>query len=470
MGTLNLPQKDATGDNLEERQVNDKTGKAPKARRVRSAEGTLAYWKGKLFRNSYIDRKGRKIEIPEFYVRMRYEGVTKRVKLHSADKEEAAEQALRLSGQLRLNGWSAVLANQARLPSSLTIEDFCEAYEKAAASMERSPRPVTINLYCRCLRLIARFAGVKEIRQLTRETIERGRDAYRAEARKSKRQESAIQNTVSKVLRNAKACFSREARNILARDGVKVENPFEGIRLTQDIQPVFSLPAHVTQTIWDELPLLRDGDPDAIDPNAKPAKRGKKSALVKARSAASRIDFRQRHPASYAAIVLALGVGLRANEIDKCRWSWFKFNAKKECVVEIRAESDFTPKGGGARAIKIQNSVYDALVETRADMVSPYVLGGEENPADSIINGENYRCADALEAANVWLRARGVEADKKRGNALHRLRKQFGSEVATEFGLFAAQKLLGHSSPTVTAKYYAAQTELPTLTHVRIMG
>ena len=38
------------------------------------------------------------------------------------------------------------------------------------------------------------------------------------------------------------------------------------------------------------------------------------------------------------------------------------------------------------------------------------------------------------------------------------------------FGLFAAQKLLGHSSPTVTAKYYAAQTELPTLTHVRILG
>ncbi len=92
------------------------------------------------------------------------------------------------------------------------------------------------------------------------------------------------------------------------------------------------------------------------------------------------------------------------------------------------------------------------------------------NGSDTIAHSEGYRCAEALHVANVWLRVRGIEADKKRGNPLHRLRKQFGSELATSYGLFAAQKLLGHSSPTVTAKYYAAQTELPELTHVKILG
>ncbi len=316
------------------------------------------------------------------------------------------------------------------------------------------------------------LAGVdiKEIRQLTREAVERGRDAYRAEARKKKRQESAIQNTVTKVLRNAKACFSREARSILARNGNKGENPFDGIRLTQEIQPVFSLPDEIVQKIWNELPLLRDGDPRAANPNAKPVTRGKKSPSVKAVTAASRIDFREPHPASYAAVLLALGVGMRANEIDKCRWSWFKFSAKGECFVEIREESDFKPKGGSARAIKIPAEVHAALTQTRADLVSPYVLGGTEKTGESVIKTESYRCPAALEIANAWLRLRGVEANKRRGNPLHRLRKQFGSEVATNAGLFAAQKLLGHSSPTVTAKYYAAQTELPTLTHVKIVG
>jgi len=43
-----------------------------------------------------------------------------------------------------------------------------------------------------------------------------------------------------------------------------------------------------------------------------------------------------------------------------------------------------------------------------------------------------------------------------KGNPLHRLRKQFGSEVATDFGLFDAQKLLGNTTPTACASPEAA--------------
>jgi len=43
------------------------------------------------------------------------------------------------------------------------------------------------------------------------------------------------------------------------------------------------------------------------------------------------------------------------------------------------------------------------------------------------------------------------------------LRKEFGSYVATSFSLFHAQKLLGHSSPSVTSDYYAGLTGLPDL-------
>jgi integrase len=98
------------------------------------------------------------------------------------------------------------------------------------------------------------------------------------------------------------------------------------------------------------------------------------------------------------------------------------------------------------------------------------VLGGEETTAETLAHGEGYRRKDVMTIANTWLRLRGVENNSRYGNPLHRLRKQFGSTVATEFGLFAAQKYLGHTSPTVTAKYYAAQTELPELTHVQLLG
>ena len=220
METLNATQSDTTGDNPDKCQVNDKTDKTPKARRVRSGEGTVAYWKARLFRNSYTDREGRKIQIPEYYIRMRRDGVTKRVKLHSSDKEEAALQALNLSEQLRSNGWSAITAVQSRLPASPTIEQFIEAYVMATASMEDVPRPITIHLYTRCLRQLCAIGGIKNIRDLTPLAIEKARDAYRAKARTQKRPESAIRNTLTTITRNAAACFSREARAIMQRNGL----------------------------------------------------------------------------------------------------------------------------------------------------------------------------------------------------------------------------------------------------------
>lgn len=48
------------------------------------------------------------------------------------------------------------------------------------------------------------------------------------------------------------------------------------------------------------------------------------------------------------------------------------------------------------------------------------------------------------------------------------LRKEFGSVLASNFGLFATQNLLGHTDPKVTAKYYAGLVDLPELSHVRI--
>ncbi len=464
MKTVNLAQPAAAAYNPEKRQDDDKT---PARGRVRSGVNTTAYWKGRLFRNSYRDRTGKTVEMPEWYARFRHEGITKRVRLRSADKDQAAEDALRLSHRLEAEGWMAVTDRQARVPKSPSIDEFCDLYRKAAASMERVPRPVSVNLYCRCLRLVCRYAGVRELRQLTPEAIEHARDLYRAEARKSRREDAGIQNTLSKVLRNAAACFSREACAILSRNGLDVENPFEGIRRTQEIQPVYALPEADVERIWQELPLLRDGNPKAEDPNQRKLGRKKPPAPAAAREA---VDFRKPYPASYAAVLLALGAGLRANEIDKARWSWFRFGKKDECFLIIGPETDFRPKGGSARSIKIPYDLFSALEATRHDKASPYVLGGQETVAPSVLASESYRCRDALAIANAWLRARGIESEKKRGNPLHRLRKQFGSFVATEFGLFAAQKALGHSSPTVTSKYYAGQTELPDLTHVRIVG
>jgi integrase len=459
-------QPNATEHIPQKRQVNDKTKKPT---RSRSGQGTIAYWRSKLFRNTYRDRDGKTIEIPEFYVRMRHDGITKRVRLHTSEKEKAAEEALRLSERLSEEGWSAVTSGQARLPVSPSITEFCEAYVKAAQSMESPPRPITVGLYLRHLRQICSLAGVSRLRELTPEAIERGRDKYRASARAAKRDEASIQNSLGIILRNAAACFSAEARAILARQGLMLDNPFAGIKRSQKIEPVAALDRNIIERIWEDLPLLRDGDPKAEEPNLE---RFKKSYQRKHEGNNPRwlpIDYRQPHPEAYCAVLLGLGLGLRANEIDKARWNWVKFDANGNAFLEIGSETDFKPKGGSLRVIRMPKDLHEELTKCRADVASPYILGGMPSQAVAK-HGYGYRRREILRIVSDWLRARGVESDETRGNPLHRLRKQFGSEVATGFGLFAAQKLLGHTSPMVTAKYYAAQTSLPDLTHVRILG
>ncbi|HUJ43443.1 MAG TPA: hypothetical protein VLW52_07545, partial [Opitutaceae bacterium] len=196
---MNAPQETQSvkaGRNPEMCQDGDKTARRI---RVRSGEGTVAYWRNRLFRNTYRNRDGKTVEIPEYYVRMRHNGVSRRVRLHNSDKDKAAEEALGLAERLETEGWSAVTSRQARLPASPSIAEFCGLYRKAALSMERQPRNVTISLYCRCLRQICALAGIKQIRELDRAAVEKARDAYRAAARKEKRPESAIQNTLAKV-------------------------------------------------------------------------------------------------------------------------------------------------------------------------------------------------------------------------------------------------------------------------------
>lgn len=466
METHNLSQRPAAPDNLEKRQVNDKTTKRA---RVRSGQGTVAYWKAKLFRNTYRDRDGNTVEIPEFYVRIRHDGITKRVRLSASDKDKAAEEALRLSERVSAEGWGVVTSGLARMPLSPSIDDFCTAYERAVQAMESPPRPITLAQYLRHLRQICKLAGVKSLRDLTTAAIERARDKYRAKARADGRKDAQIQNSLGIIIRNASACFSADARAALARQGLKIEaNPFQGIKRFQKIETVKALDRAIGDRILRDLPLLRNGDPNAKAPNLKRFAKAYRKKHGDNQPRWMPIDYTKPHPEAFRAVLLAIGLGLRANEIDKARWDWIKVTADGRDVLQVAEQDDFRPKGGTMRVIPIDRGVMRALLETRRD-ASPYILGGQASESVKQ-NGYGYRCREVLRIANDWLRLRGVESNSVRGNPLHALRKEFGSVVATEHGLFAAQKLLGHSSPTVTAKYYAAHTDLPVLTHVRITG
>ena len=64
---------------------------------------------------------------------------------------------------------------------------------------------------------------------------------------------------------------------------------------------------------------------------------------------------------------------------------------------------------------------------------------------------QSYRCDAIFTRVLDWLRVKGVEPSKP----IHTLRKEIGSIITSEQGIFAASRYLRHSDIRITAEYYA---------------
>jgi len=63
----------------------------------------------------------------------------------------------------------------------------------------------------------------------------------------------------------------------------------------------------------------------------------------------------------------------------------------------------------------------------------------------------SYRSKGALDFLRGWLRKNGVDSIKP----IHELRKEVGSIIASEEGIFAASRYLRHSDIRITSAFYA---------------
>jgi integrase len=156
---------------------------------------------------------------------------------------------------------------------------------------------------------------------------------------------------------------------------------------------------------------------------------------------------------------------MRREEADKGQWDWFFTSRAGRRFIEVRKTEYFTPKGKRRRILPVEPCLWEAIHTTRSDL-TPFIVPGKtpktytpETEPKNIV----YRCDQDHRVLVAWLKKMGIKDDKP----CHLLRKEFGSYVATSFGLFAAQRLLGHSSPVVTDAFYAGLTNLPELHHAK---
>lgn len=156
-------------------------------------------------------------------------------------------------------------------------------------------------------------------------------------------------------------------------------------------------------------------------------------------------------PHQFLVIFLGVAAGLRRGEIDRLLWSHVDF-LRKRIYVEDTAQGSLKSEDSRG-AVDIDGKTVELLRGFHAKATTQFVIDAPqaEQAEFSRLWGLRYRCSSVFEKVTAWLRANGVDANKP----LHTLRKEAGSIIATQHGIFAAAQFLRHSDIKVTAEHYA---------------
>jgi integrase len=145
--------------------------------------------------------------------------------------------------------------------------------------------------------------------------------------------------------------------------------------------------------------------------------------------------------------LLASMAGLRRNEIDKLPWTAFNWD-RGTLRVEVTEHFD-TKSEHSIGEVDLDPELLALFRKFRADAIGPFVIHSGV-PARAGAGYSHYRCKRIFERLTNWLREKGVSG----GRPLHTLRKEFGSQVCEQFGIYAASRALRHADIGITSQHY----------------
>ncbi|MCM2274453.1 MAG: tyrosine-type recombinase/integrase [Candidatus Didemnitutus sp.] len=406
------------------------------------------HWKDRLYRKTYT-RNGRKYEVPEWSVRLQHVGLREAFALGTANASVAAIKAKEIAGFLDANGWDATLAKykpRGVEACKVTVGDFL-----ADVAKRSHLRPMTQRRYAVKLRkMVADIAGAEKglkskerlkkydyatggraewlkrvdaltLAQLTPDSVNAWRNAYVARARSEPVKRKSAERSAASYLRCVRALFSPDVVNALS---VQLPpNPFAGVKLkdpgpqryVSDVNPEWLL------AVAERELLHSDGEDD---------ERAKK---------------RQQ----YMALFLCLWAGLRRKEADLLTWEQVDLG---EGQIHVRRTAYFEPKTEeSVRVVDLAPEAAEVLRSFKKDATSEFVLDGAE--PDTSATYDYYRCDCTWRFLNAWLKGKGIRQPK----AVHSLRKESGSLIASAHGIEAARYHLGHRDIRTTSAHYVGK-------------
>ncbi len=409
-----------------------------------STHGSFAKLKRRIQRNTrkYYGRHA----APQYLIRVQCRKKRDWFEL-GPDLDAAAKMAREIDQFLRLNGWDATRKKYkpefAAERSDLTLGRYLEL-----VSLHGQLDPSTAYGYASRFRRIV--SGIRRIKfggsdkfsggpipskwrltvdstlmnTITPDQVAAWRDAYVSRNPPGSVERTQNEHTVNGILRNARALF---AKRVLRRVLAKCSNlvlpsplPFEGVEFISERESDYFYTSEV---------------------DAK--------QLIEA-------AFKELSGNLLVIFILAIGAGMRRNEIDKLPWAHVDLPTGTVTIAPTkygRLKSD-----SSVGKIQLETRFADVLRKHTAVSDGEFVLASHIAPRIGSLQ-RHYRCKKEYAALCRWLAAKGI---KHSTSKIHTLRKEFGSHLAQRRGIFAASAGLRHSTIGVTRKFYVSSKIEPT--------
>jgi integrase len=378
---------------------------------------------------------------PNYGVQIQFRGRRLTFTLRTANKHSAAAKAAAIYSDLVNLGVEETLARHrapvkqlvAEKPATVaTIGKWIEAARGVSDS-----NPATFSQYAASLRLIGgqilavrktkkRFGpgkgGAKAYRAgidavsleiLTEQAVQRWRLAYVAQAKNPAHERSRM-TSANSTLRQARSLFADKIVRFLPDMLLPSPRPF----------------AHVQFFPRQNARYFSRIDPKALF-------RAAQSELAESDSPA------------FIALVLALTGGLRRSEIDSLLWHQLDFD---RALIRLEPTETARLKTADSRAeVPLPPRIAAILQGFKAKASGTFVIEADGGKFGPRVWGRHYRADAVFTRLNHWLRKHGVTARKP----LHELRKELGAMITTEHGIYAASRVLRHSTVTITGAHYS---------------
>lgn len=449
-----------------------KSGKAvAKPKSGGYAKTNAKYWEQKVFKPKYV-KNGERKEAKHYAARIGYQHDRHTFPLGTGNKEAAGKEAVKIYLFLLANGWEATREKYA--PSYVPKSDrpaTVGEYITAAQRIAEVPNDTLAGYVTSFRSIVADIAGiastvtVEEGKRIMDKEIGKNRivkvkrekdiryDYASGEGRKWRAKVDAVNLatvTPAKVLRWKLDYVRARAGEDLEKERKAKNSANSKMRQAKGLFSKKILP-HLSKTLTlpDELPF----DGVKFFPRQSMRYVSKVDAPKMIRDAVDTLS--ESEPEAFKIFLLGIMAGLRAKEIDTLLWRQIDFDAG---TITIEATPYFRPKSEDSIAsVEIEPETVEILRGYRAKAKGEFVIESKRPPKER--RGRERRAKKEFAALNAWLKKHGVTAQKP----LHELRKEFGSLVCQQGGIYAASRALRHADVAITAAHYLDKKERVTV-------